>query len=83
MRQDSAADSGGSQRLSNVCSQTPFAGWSLACSVMEGRLEGQEWLAGGRYTVADIACFPWVLMHDLWGGWRSGYNAPIVQGWPR
>jgi glutathione S-transferase len=36
-------------------------------SVMERRLEGREWLAGGQYSIADVAAFPWVLIHDLWG----------------
>lgn len=31
------------------------------------QLEEREWLAAGRYTLADIACFPWVLSHDLLG----------------
>ncbi|EFN53025.1 hypothetical protein CHLNCDRAFT_137523 [Chlorella variabilis] len=36
-------------------------------SVMEKRLEGQEWLAAGQFSIADVAAFPWVLLHDLWG----------------
>lgn len=28
--------------------------------VMDKRLEGREWLAAGQYTIADMACFPWV-----------------------
>lgn len=32
-----------------------------AClDVMERRLEQAEWLAGDEYTIADIACFPWL-----------------------
>ena len=27
---------------------------------MEGRLSGADWLAGDKYTIADIASFPWV-----------------------
>lgn len=34
---------------------------------MEKRLEGQEWLAAGQFSIADVAAFPWVLLHDLWG----------------
>ena len=33
--------------------------------VMERQLEGREWLAGGQYSLADIATFSWVLFHDL------------------
>ena len=28
--------------------------------VLEKRLEGRAWLMGDMYTIADIACFPWV-----------------------
>ena len=29
--------------------------------------EGREWLAAGQYTIADMANFSWVYMHD-WAG---------------
>jgi len=29
-------------------------------AVLNGRLEGREWMMGDLYTVADIATFPWV-----------------------
>jgi len=29
-------------------------------AVLDGRLEGREWMMGDLYTVADIATFPWV-----------------------
>ena len=28
--------------------------------VLEGRLEGRQWMMGDDYTIADIAIFPWV-----------------------
>jgi len=31
----------------------------VALGALEGRLEGNEWLALGRPTIADIACFPY------------------------
>lgn len=34
--------------------------------VMERRLGASEWLAG-EYSIADIACYPWVAQHD-WSG---------------
>jgi glutathione S-transferase len=34
--------------------------------VMDQRLAGEEYLAGD-YSIADIACFPWVMQHD-WAG---------------
>jgi glutathione S-transferase len=33
---------------------------AVALSVMENRLKDNEWLALGRPTIADIACFPYV-----------------------
>jgi glutathione S-transferase len=32
----------------------------IALDVMEARLKGNDWLALGRPTVADVACFPYV-----------------------
>ena len=43
--------------------------------VLESRLSKSEWLAGDKYTLADIACFAWVraakiieLDLDTWPG---------------
>jgi GST-like protein len=33
------------------------------CGVMDRRLAANPYLAGGTYTVADIATFPWVALH--------------------
>ncbi|CAJ1429582.1 unnamed protein product [Effrenium voratum] len=54
------------------------------CSVLDRHLAGcgdfsgeantsspREFLVGDRYTIADMACFPWAYML-----WRSGYNRP-------
>lgn len=30
------------------------------CEVLNARLQNNEWLAGGCYSVADIATFPWI-----------------------
>jgi GSH-dependent disulfide-bond oxidoreductase len=35
--------------------------------VLNTRLENREWLAGGEYSIADIATFPWIARHD-WQG---------------
>jgi glutathione S-transferase len=32
----------------------------VALDALEGRLKGNEWLALGRPTIADIACFPYI-----------------------
>jgi GST-like protein len=34
--------------------------------VLDGALEGRDYLAGD-YSIADIACFPWVRGHE-WAG---------------
>jgi GST-like protein len=31
--------------------------------VLDRRLEGRDWLAGDAYSVADIACYPWIVPH--------------------
>ena len=38
--------------------------------VLEGRLEGRDWIMGERYTIADIAVFPWV--RNLIGFYEAG-----------
>ncbi|MCM2394864.1 glutathione binding-like protein [Rhizobium sp. S95] len=42
--------------------------------VLEGELATRPWLAGGEYTIADIATFPWVR------GLKVGYEAADVIG---
>ena len=32
--------------------------------VLDGRLREREWLAGGEYSIADIATFPWIARHE-------------------
>ena len=38
--------------------------------VLEGRLTGRDWIMGERYTIADIAVFPWV--RNLIGFYEAG-----------
>jgi GST-like protein len=38
--------------------------------VLEQRLEGREWVMGDRYSIADIAIFPWV--RNLVGFYEAG-----------
>lgn len=47
--------------------------------VLEGRLKGNEWLALGRPTIADIACYPYVSVSPE-GGFRLE-QYPSVQAW--
>lgn len=36
---------------------------SMRClSVLNKRLDGREWIVGGGYSIADMICFPWVLI---------------------
>lgn len=47
--------------------------------VMEGRLAGHEWLALGRTTIADVACFPYVCQADTSGIDIAAY--PHTEAW--
>ncbi|EJL87116.1 glutathione S-transferase [Polaromonas sp. CF318] len=46
--------------------------------VMEQRLEGRDFLCG-EYSIADMACFPWIRIHKLTG--VSLDEVPRVQAW--
>ncbi len=35
--------------------------------VVDRRLGDREWLAGSEYSIADIACFPWIRPHENQG----------------
>jgi len=39
-------------------------------AVLNGRLEGRDWIMGDNYTIADIATFPWV--RNLVGFYEAG-----------
>lgn len=45
--------------------------------VLEGRLEGQQWIMGDEFTIADIAIFPWV--RNLVGYYGAGELVGISQ----
>jgi GST-like protein len=46
--------------------------------VLQRRLEGREYIAG-EYSIADIACWPWVVHHE-WQG-QSLADFPDVRRW--
>jgi GSH-dependent disulfide-bond oxidoreductase len=52
-------------------------GRRLLC-VMERQLEGRDYLAGD-YSIADIACFPWVRIHKMAN--QSLDDLPHVSRW--
>jgi len=47
--------------------------------VLDGRLAGRAWLAGGMYTIADIACFPWIRPYENQGQSLGEY--PHLKRW--
>ena len=48
-------------------------------AVIDRRLADRDWLAGGVYTIADIACYPWIRPHDNQGQTLADY--PNLQRW--
>lgn len=64
---------------------------SLRClGVLDQRLEGRDWIVGTEYSIADMICWPWVLIAKAMGlslddypnvvGWRARVkNRPAVQ----
>lgn len=47
--------------------------------VLDDRLEGREYIVGSDYSIADMACFPWIRIHRLTG--VSLADFPRVQDW--
>jgi GST-like protein len=47
--------------------------------VMEGHLATNEWLAGGKYSIADIATWGWVWYHRMHG--QNLESFPSVARW--
>lgn len=47
--------------------------------VMDRRLEGRDWLAARQYTIADMACFPWIQTWKAQGIPIGEY--PHVRAW--
>lgn len=47
--------------------------------VIEKQLsDGREWLAAGQYTIADMANFSWVTMHE-WAGMCNIFPTPAAK----
>lgn len=49
------------------------------CKVMDGRLGDSPYLGGNDYSIADIACFPWVALHRWFGIQLAAL--PHLKGW--
>lgn len=47
--------------------------------VMESRLKSEEWLAGGTYSIADMASWGWVWYHRMQG--QDLRDFPSVRRW--
>jgi GST-like protein len=47
--------------------------------VLDRRLEGREWIAGDAYSIADIACCPWIVPHAAHGQDLAAY--PNLRRW--
>lgn len=47
--------------------------------VLNQRLAGREFIAGDRYTIADMACYPWIALHKR--AQQDITQFPAIQGW--
>ena len=47
--------------------------------VLDRHLDGREFIAGGAYSIADIACYPWILPHA--GHGQNLDDFPNVKRW--
>jgi GST-like protein len=48
------------------------------CSILAGQLAGREYICGD-YSIADMACWPWIVPHERQGLALGDY--PNVQRW--
>jgi GST-like protein len=51
------------------------------CDVIEDRLSSQPWLAGGEYSIADVATFPWLRNIKPLFGEETAANYPRIAAW--
>src|SRR5690606_29583817 len=35
--------------------------------VLDRRLDGRDYIAGNDYSIADMACYPWIVPHEYQG----------------
>lgn len=64
----------------NPYAKTRYANEYDRClAVLERRLEGRSWIVGADYTIADMICWPWVLIAKPLGASLDTY--PNVARW--
>lgn len=56
-----------------------FNEYDRCVAVLERRLEGRDWIVGDSYTIADMICWPWVLIAKPLGASLEAY--PNVTRW--
>ena len=47
--------------------------------VLDRQLQGRDFIAGSEYSIADVACYPWVVPHAGLG--QNLADTPNLQGW--
>ncbi|HET7843152.1 MAG TPA: glutathione binding-like protein [Xanthomonadales bacterium] len=47
--------------------------------VLDRHLAGREWIAGDDYSIADIACYPWIVPHAPHGQSLDAF--PALRAW--
>jgi GST-like protein len=47
--------------------------------VLDRHLAGRTWIAGDDYSIADMACYPWIVPHEAHG--QSLAGLPALRAW--
>lgn len=47
--------------------------------VLDRRLEGRDYIAGNDYSIADMACYPWIVPHEYQG--QNLDDFPNLKAW--
>ncbi len=47
--------------------------------MLNRRLEGRDFIAGADYSIADIACYPWIVPHERQG--QKLEDFPNLKAW--
>lgn len=55
--------------------------YARCLAVLDGRLEGRDFILGGDYSIVDMCCWPWVLIAKALGQPLEGF--PNVARWRR